>query len=84
MNSASVLSIGVFFTLMIVGLASKLPHSLQSGLVAHGVSNADATRISHLPPVSTLFSALLGYNPMQTLLGLARAAARSPPGRRGC
>jgi MFS family permease len=69
MNSASVLSIGVFFTLMIVGLASKLPHSLQSGLVAHGVSNADATRISHLPPVSTLFSALLGYNPMQTLLG---------------
>jgi MFS family permease len=68
-NSASVLSIGVFFTLMIVGLASKLPHALQSGLVAHGVSNADATRISHLPPVSTLFSALLGYNPMQTLLG---------------
>jgi MFS family permease len=69
MNSASVLSIGVFFTLMIVGLAAKLPQSLHNGLVAHGVSNADATRISHLPPVSTLFSALLGYNPMQTLLG---------------
>ncbi len=69
MNSASVLSIGVFFTLMIVGLASKLPQSLHNGLVAHGVANADATRISHLPPVSTLFSALLGYNPMQTLLG---------------
>ncbi|HWB22472.1 MAG TPA: MFS transporter [Gaiellaceae bacterium] len=69
MNSASVLSIGVFFTLMIVGLASRLPQSLHNGLVAHGVANADATRISHLPPVSTLFSALLGYNPMQTLLG---------------
>jgi MFS family permease len=69
MNSASVLSIGVFFTLMIVGLASKLPQSLQSGLVAHGVSHADATRVSHLPPVSSLFSAFLGYNPMQTLLG---------------
>jgi hypothetical protein len=64
-----VLSIGVFFTLMILGLASQLPQSLHSGLIAHGVSNADATRISHLPPVSTLFSALLGYNPMQTLLG---------------
>ncbi|MES1246284.1 MAG: MFS transporter [Actinomycetota bacterium] len=69
MNSASVLSIGVFFTLMIVGLASVLPHSLQAGLTAHGVPAADATRISHLPPVSTLFASLLGYNPMQTLLG---------------
>jgi MFS family permease len=69
MNSASVLSIGVFFTLMIVGLASRLPQTLHAGLLAHGVSNVDATRISHLPPVSSLFSAFLGYNPMQTLLG---------------
>src|SRR5919199_3117257 len=45
MNSASVLSIGVFFTLMILGLASGLPHTLQSGLVAHGVSAGDAARI---------------------------------------
>jgi MFS family permease len=69
MNSASVLSIGVFFTLMIVGLASALPHTMQTGLVAHGVPAADATRISHLPPVATLFASLLGYNPMATLLG---------------
>ncbi|MFL5926617.1 MAG: MFS transporter [Gaiellaceae bacterium] len=69
MNSASVLSIGVFFTLMIVGLASVLPHTLQSGLVAHGVPAADAARISHLPPVATLFASFLGYNPMATLLG---------------
>ena len=67
--SSSVLSIGVFFTLMIVGLASGLPHAMQSGLVAHGVAPADATRISHLPPVATLFAAFLGYNPVQTLLG---------------
>jgi MFS family permease len=67
--SSSVLSIGVFFTLMIVGLASGLPHATQSGLVAHGVSAADATRISHLPPVATLFAAFLGYNPVKTLLG---------------
>jgi MFS family permease len=67
--SSSVLSIGVFFTLMIVGLASGLPHATQSGLVAHGVSPADATRISHLPPVATLFAAFLGYNPVRTLLG---------------
>jgi MFS family permease len=67
--SSSVLSIGVFFTLMIVGLASGLPRAAQSGLVAHGVSPADATRISHLPPVATLFAAFLGYNPVKTLLG---------------
>jgi MFS family permease len=67
--SSSVLSIGVFFTLMIVGLASGLPHATQSGLVAHGVAPGDATRISHLPPVATLFAAFLGYNPVKTLLG---------------
>lgn len=68
-NSASVLSIGVFFTLMIVGLAASLPHTLQAGLVAHDVPAADASRISHLPPVATLFASFLGYNPMGTLLG---------------
>src|SRR4051795_7095604 len=64
MNSASVLSIGVFFTLMIVGLSADLPHTMQAGLTAHGVPAADAARISHLPPVSTLFASFLGYNPM--------------------
>jgi MFS family permease len=69
MNSASVLSIGVFFTLMIVGLAATLPHTMQTGLAAHGVPATDAARISHLPPVATLFASFLGYNPMATLLG---------------
>jgi MFS family permease len=68
-NTASVLSIGVFFSLMIVGLAAGLPHAMQTGLVAHGVPAADAARVSHLPPVATLFASFLGYNPMQTLLG---------------
>ena len=31
-NSAQVLSIGIFFTLMIIGLASTLPHAMSSGL----------------------------------------------------
>jgi MFS family permease len=69
MNTASVLSIGVFFTLMIIGLASQLPHTMQAGLVSHGVPAADASRISHLPPVATLFASFLGYNPMATLVG---------------
>jgi hypothetical protein len=69
MNTASVLSIGVFFTLMIVGLAADLPHTMQAGLMAHGVHAVDAHRISALPPVATLFASFLGYNPMATLLG---------------
>jgi MFS family permease len=68
-NSAQVLSIGIFFTLMIVGLAATLPHALTHGLESHGVPPATATRISHLPPVSVLFAAFLGYNPARELLG---------------
>jgi len=68
-NSAQVLSIGIFFSLMIVGLSSSLPESLFHGLVSHGVSPSVATRASHLPPVSTLFAAFLGYNPVQHLIG---------------
>jgi MFS family permease len=67
-NSAQVLSIGIFFSLMIIGLSSSLPQSLYHGLVAHGVSPAAALSVSHLPPVSTLFAAFLGYNPIQHLI----------------
>ena len=69
--SAQVLSIGIFFSLMILGLAATLPSSLYHGLVAQGVSPTVATRVSHLPPVGSLFAAFLGYNPMQVLLGHA-------------
>jgi hypothetical protein len=69
MNSAMVLSIGIFFTLMIVGLSGGLHQSIYDGLRAHGVSRALATKAADLPPVSTLFAAFLGYNPVQTLLG---------------
>jgi MFS family permease len=68
-NSAMVLSIGIFFTLIILGLASSLPATLSHGLVAQGVPPADAARVAALPPVSILFAALLGYNPVQALLG---------------
>ncbi len=68
-NSAQVLSIGVFFTLMILGLSSNLPHTLSSGLEAHGVSAAAASSAAHTPPVSVLFAAFLGYNPIEHLLG---------------
>ena len=68
-NSAQVFSIGIFFTLMIVGLSSTLPHSLFAGLVQQGVPASTADRAAHLPPVSTLFAAFLGYNPIEHLIG---------------
>jgi len=70
-NAAQVLSIGIFFSLMIIGLSSTLSTSLFHGLVAQGVPVADASRVAHLPPVSTLFAAFLGYSPMAHLLGPA-------------
>ena len=72
-NSAMVLSIGIFFTLIILGLASSLPATLSHGLMAQGVPSADAARLAALPPVSIMFAALLGYNPIGTLLGPALA-----------
>lgn len=68
-NSATVLSIGIFFSLMIAGLASSLPHTLAHGLTEQGVPSADAVRVASLPPVGVLFAALLGYNPVRSLLG---------------
>jgi MFS family permease len=68
-NSGMVLSIGLFFTLMIAGLANTLPAALSTGLVENGVPAADAARIAELPPVAVLFAAFLGFNPIQQLLG---------------
>jgi MFS family permease len=67
-NSGFVLSIGVFFSLMIAGLAATLPKTLTSGLAAQGVPHAVAHQIGTLPPVGSLFAAFLGYNPVKQLL----------------
>ena len=70
-NSAMVLSIGIFFSLIILGLSSSLSSHLFTGLTAQGVPAADASRLAHLPPTAVMFAALLGYNPIQMLLGSA-------------
>ena len=78
MNSGMVLSIGLFFSLMIAGLASSLPATMETGLTANGVPPATAAQLAHLPPVGSLFAAFLGYNPMHTLLGDKVLAAMPP------
>jgi len=67
--SSMVLSMGLFFSLMVLGLAASLPHTLYTGLTAQGVPSAQAAGIAKLPPVGSLFAAFLGYNPIKTLLG---------------
>ncbi len=74
MNTGMVLSIGIFFSLMIVGLSHALPTSLFAGLTANGVSVAQAHQIASLPVVGSLFASFLGYNPLQSLLGSQGAA----------
>src|SRR5262250_367910 len=77
-NSGFVLSIGIFFTLMIAGLAATLPTTLTHGLAAQGVPHAVAVKIGSLPPVGSLFAAFLGYNPVAQLLGPTGVLAHMP------
>lgn len=77
-NAGSALSIGVFFSLMVIGLANTLPQALSSGLQQQGVSEAVAREVATLPPVGSLFAAFLGYNPIAELL--APSGAVQQPG----
>jgi MFS family permease len=77
-NAGSSLSIGIFFSLMIIGLANHLPSAMSSGLQAQGVSAAVAHDVANLPPVGSLFAAFLGYNPIAELL--APSGALQQPG----
>jgi MFS family permease len=81
-NSGNLLSIGVFFSLMIAGLARSLPQTLTSGLQAQGVPSAVAQQIGALPPVATLFAAFLGVNPIQHLLEQNGVLAALSPAHR--
>ena len=81
-NSGTAISIGVFFTLMIAGLSSHLPKTLSSGLHAAGLSATAAHKIASLPPVSSLFAAQLGINPLRHLLAGTGALGRLKPAAR--
>ncbi|HEY7430941.1 MAG TPA: MFS transporter, partial [Streptosporangiaceae bacterium] len=78
-NSGFVLSIGIFFSLMIAGLSSTLPSTLTNGLSAQGVPHAIAHQIGQLPPVGSLFAAFLGFNPVHTLLAPTGVLNHPPP-----
>jgi hypothetical protein len=71
LNAGQVLSIGVFFSLMLAGLAATLPAAMQAGLLAQHVPEAVARQVAATPPVASLFAAFLGYNPMGELIPAA-------------
>jgi MFS family permease len=77
-NSGTAVSIAVFFSLMIAGLASSLPKTLTSGLQQQGVPHTIAHQIGALPPVSSLFAAVLGVNPVQHLLAAGGVLSSLP------
>lgn len=77
-NAGTSLSIGIFFSLMIVGLSGSLPHAMHSGLTGQGVADSVAAGIAALPPVAMLFAAFLGYNPIESLLGPTGALQHLP------
>jgi MFS family permease len=77
-NAGTSLSIGLFFSLLISGLAASLPSALYNGLTSHGVPTAAAQKISELPPVGSVFAAFLGYNPIQSLLGPTGVLGKLP------
>jgi MFS family permease len=77
-NSGTALSIGVFFSLMITGLAGTLPTTLSKGLERQGVAHAVAHHIGSLPPVSSLFASVLGINPLRQLLSMGGELGKLP------
>jgi MFS family permease len=77
-NSATVLSMGLFFTIVTLGLASRLPSHLYRGLVGAGVAPGAARVVANEPPIGSLFSAFLGYNPIKQLLGPTGALQHMP------
>jgi MFS family permease len=78
MNSAQVLSIGIFFSIVTLGLVATLPSHLAQGLIAQGVPVDQAQKVAHLPPIGSLFSAFLGYNPIQSEIPHSVLASLGP------
>jgi hypothetical protein len=54
---------------LIIGVAGSLPGRLASSLMRAGVPQATAAHAAAAPPVSSLFAAFLGYDPVTTVLG---------------
>ena len=71
MNAGTMLSMGIFFSMIIGSLAANLPFAMQHGLSQFALPHAMVVSLSHLPPMAVLFASLLGYNPLAHLIPTA-------------
>jgi MFS family permease len=62
------LSMGIIFSLMVLGLNASMPQALYNGLTQNGIPAQIAQQIASAPPIGYLFAAFLGYNPLGTLI----------------
>jgi len=67
-NAGMMMSMGIFFTIVISNMAAHLPRAVDAGLLRFGLPATFAAGLAKLPPTGALFAALLGYNPMAHLL----------------
>lgn len=73
-NTGQTISLAIFFTIIITGLSNGLPGALSGAMVSAGVPQL-AGAFSSISPTSALFSAFLGYNPMQAILAAPQLAS---------
>ncbi len=66
-NTAGTASMAIFFTIVIVGITQRFPEAMLSSLTSIGAVNL-APVLTNIPPTSALFSAFLGYNPVNAIL----------------
>ena len=66
-NSGMVVSMALFFTIVIVSLTHLFPPALAASLTSTGAPELVAP-MSAIPPTGALFAAFLGYNPVHTIL----------------
>ncbi|MGP6239803.1 MFS transporter [Cuniculiplasma sp. SKW4] len=80
-NTGQTMSMGIFFTIVIVYLTRLLPGAFTTSLSTAGAPILIPV-FTNIPPTSALFSAFLGYNPVETILetgGLSQLATLIPP-----
>lgn len=67
MNAGMMLSMGIFFTMVISSLSTGLPATISQGLSKFALPPVMIQHLAHMAPLSLLFAALLGYNPLKTM-----------------
>lgn len=66
-NTGQTMSIAIFFTIIIISLASTLPSALANAVTQAGAPQL-ASYMQNIPVTGALFAAFLGYDPVRTII----------------